>query len=221
MVRSRAQAFSPPCCSHPLTITWVWHMRCIPLLPSRSVRGPDLGSAPSWYPFFLSPCLHLNPDLHLNPVLAPRGSLPWKYIFILIHSSPTARLLSKSSWVYTHLFKSLWYSFNSSPIKSSLHFTTHYVAQLWRLQLFLICLSPNQMAPFFPVRGISFHLYPDPTSPHPASKPYISQTSTCSSYILPSHFLLSLILKAHIIYYILTGHSAKWTWCILQSTDVA
>lgn len=134
-------------------------------------------------------------------VLATSGSLHWKHIFILIHSGPTARLISKSSWVYTHLFKSLWYSFNS-PIKSNLHLTTNYVAPLWRLHLFLICLSPNQMGPLFPVQGTSFHLYPDPTSSHPASKPYISRTSTCSSYIHPSHFLLSLILKAHIIYYI-------------------
>lgn len=171
----------------------------------------------SFLPFPLS----LSKSRPAQTVLAPRGSLPWKYLLILIHSSPTARSLSKSSRVYAHLFKSLWYSFNSSPIKSNLHFTTHYMAHLWRLHLFPVCLSPNQMVPFLPVRGISFRLYPDPTSPHPASKPYISQTSTCSSYILPSHFLLSLILKAHIIYYILTGHTAKWTWCILQSTDVA
>ena len=64
MVRPQAQAFSPPCCLNAPTITWVWHMRCILLLPSCSVWRPDLGSAPSWYPFFLSPCLYLNPDLH-------------------------------------------------------------------------------------------------------------------------------------------------------------
>lgn len=171
----------------------------------------------SFPPFPLS----LSKSRPVQTVLAPSGSLHWKYIFILVHSGPTARLISKSSWVYTPLFKSFWYSFNSSPIKSNLHLTTHYVAPLWRLCLFLICLSPNQMGPFFPVWRISFHLYPDPTSPHPASKPYISRTSTCSSYILPSHFLLSLILKAHIIYYILTGYSAKWTWSILRSTDFA
>lgn len=180
-------------------------------------RSRECSLLVSFPPFPLS----LSTSRPAQTVLAPSGSLHWKYIFILIHSGPTARLISKSYAVYTHLFKSLWYSSNSSPIKSNLHFTTHYMAPLWRLHLFLICLSPNQMVPFFPVWGISFHLYPGPTSPHPASKPFISQTSVYirSSYILPSHFLLSLILKAHIIYYILTGYSAKWTWCILQSTD--
>lgn len=56
----------------------------------------------SFPPFPLS----LSKSRPVQTVLAPSGSLHWKYIFILVHSGPTARLISKSSWVYTPLFKS-------------------------------------------------------------------------------------------------------------------
>lgn len=169
MVRPQAQASSPPCCFHDPTITWVWHMRCIPLLPSCSVWGPDLGSAPSWYPFFLSPCLYLNPDLHRLswPLGAPcPGSIS---LFWSIPAQLQGHSLNHPEFMLICLkvFDILLILLPSSPT-----YTLPLITRpIFGGFIYFPCLSPNQMVPFLPVRGISFRLYPDPTSPHPASKP--------------------------------------------------
>lgn len=177
----------------------------IPLIPSHWVHPLHPRGSSCW----------LNPTFHTAFILSKSGSgktaeppvvLPYQnYAFVLSCSAPIARFISGSfCHCITPLFNSLWYSFNSSPIKFNLLFSIPYFTYHVRPQSFprpvpiLIGWSAHLFGGLW-LQPFLCHLF----SMHPNAKPHTSFVSTLPprTLLLPSHpIFLFLLPKTHIIY---------------------
>lgn len=101
------------------------HVQSIPHIPGAGPVGIN--------PAFLTAFILSKPGPGKTPVVLPYQN----YAFVLSCSALIARFISGSSCHYTTpLFNSLWYSFNSSPIKCNLLFSIHYFTYHVRPQSF-------------------------------------------------------------------------------------